>query len=418
MVSSVSGPGSDASVLPKRTGNDAAASQRQSQTSQASDARSSQTIRTVDDAMAVLRARLEQRLEQRMGGTDAASGAGKPSSAGYSAEDVANNVLGFVQNRLQKEAAAGADPDRLASLLEQARAGVEQGFAEAREQIEALGMMNDELGAGIDDSFDRITEGLDKLEKLFLGNDDAAVANNGAEKPSQAVDGAQRTTSASSVEAASRDQLSFEVTTSDGDRITVRMDELRYASASQVSGSDGTGRFSSASSTSMFSGRYAFSVEGDLDAGEREALNNLFKDVEAVSAQFFEGDVMGAFEAAKSLDLGGEELAAFSLNLSSVRSVRAAAYESVSQSDSGRISSPATQLKPLGSLAQGLQELADKAQQNGLDLTSLNDLMTRMLEDGREQASRPVAEDTASLMGDFWQTIFDTMKPADTDSAQ
>ncbi|MGP4844225.1 DUF5610 domain-containing protein [Marinobacter sp. 1Y8] len=416
MVSSVSGPGSDASVSPKRTFNDTNASQRQSQTSQTSDARSSQTIRTVDDAMSVLRARLEQRLEQRMGSIDSSSSAAKPSSTGYSAADVANNVLGFVQNRLQKEAAAGADPERLANLLEQARAGVEQGFAEAREQIEALGMMNDELGAGIDDSFDRIGEGLAKLEKLFLGND-ADVANNGAEQPSSAVDSAQRTTSASSVEAASRDQLSFEVTTRDGDRVTVRMDELRYASASQSSGASGNGSYSSISSASMFSGRYEFSVEGDLDAGEREALNNLFKDVEAVSGQFFEGDVVGAFEAAQSLDLGGDELSAFSLNLSSVRSVRAAAYESVSQADSGQVS-PAAQLKPLGSLAQGLQDLADKAQQNGLDLTSLNDLVTRMVEDAREQTSRPVADDTASLMGDFWQTIFDTMKPADTGSAQ
>lgn len=416
MVSSVSGPGSDASVSPRRAFNDANASQRQSQVSQASDARSSQTIRTVDDAMSVLRARLEQRLEQRMGAADSSSGAAKPASTGYSAADVANNVLGFVQNRLQKEAAAGADPERLASLLEQARAGVEQGFAEAREQIEALGMMNDELGAGIDDSFDRIGEGLAKLEKLFLG-DDAAAAADDAEQPSQAVSGSQQTTSASSVEAASRDQLSFEVTTSDGDRITVKMDELRYASASQRSGTDANGSYSSSSSASMFSGRYEFTVEGDLDAGEREALNNLFKDVEAVSGQFFDGDVMGAFQAAQSLNLGGEELSAFSLNLSSARSVRAAAYESVSQTGSGQ-TSPTSQLKPLGSLAQGLQDLASKAQQNGLDMASLNDLMTRMVDDAREQTSQQVTDDTVGLMGDFWQTIFDTMNPADTDTAQ
>jgi hypothetical protein len=128
-------------------------------------------IRTPADAINVLRVRMEQRLQQAMGSQP------KPSSASdkYAAQaqpptaaDVAGTILGFVQNRLQEEADAGADVERLADLLSQARAGIEQGYAEAREQIQALGMMNDTLAAEIDDGFNRIQDGLLDFEKLFL----------------------------------------------------------------------------------------------------------------------------------------------------------------------------------------------------------------------------------------------------------
>ena len=129
-------------------------------------------IRTPADAFNVLRARMEQRLEQAMGAL-----ANKPSVAShkYSAQaqpptptDVANRILGFVQNRLQAEAEAGADTERLTELFAQARAGIEKGYGEAREQIQALGLMTETLAVEIDKGFDLIQDGLLNLEKLFL----------------------------------------------------------------------------------------------------------------------------------------------------------------------------------------------------------------------------------------------------------
>ena len=135
-------------------------------------------IRTADDAINVLRARLEQRLEQRFEGRFAESG--RAFAPGQfeppTAEDVANRVLGFVQQRLQSEAQSGADTERLAGLLEDARAGVEQGFSEARDQIEALGLMNGRLSADIDDSFNRIQDGLADLESRFVNGEPAEAS--------------------------------------------------------------------------------------------------------------------------------------------------------------------------------------------------------------------------------------------------
>jgi hypothetical protein len=135
------------------------------------------SIRTPADAINVMRTRIEQRLQEAMGGqSKAVSGADKYAEQAQppSASDVASVILGFVQNRLQQEADGGADVEQLTNLLSQARAGIEKGYAEARDQIVALGMMNEKLSVEIDEGFNLIQDGLLNLEKLFLGKEPEA----------------------------------------------------------------------------------------------------------------------------------------------------------------------------------------------------------------------------------------------------
>lgn len=360
-------------------------------------------IRTPEDAINVLRKRLEQQLEYRLGsaGPDA-SGPVRNRFEPPTAADVASRVLGFVQQRLQKEAAAGADPERLAGLLSDARLGVEQGFSEAREQIEALGLMSGKLNSDIDDSFSRIQNGLAELESRYLKSElpDTPTADNMA--------------SAVSVESASRDRFEFQVTTRDGDRVTVRMEEQRYSAMSaSYTESDGV-RSAEESSASFFSGRYSFAVEGDIDEGERQALAELFGNVQDVSRQFFDGDIQGAFRTAQSLNLGGDELASFSLNLSATRMVSAAAYESISREPSTN-----SQLRPLGGLARGIQEVARESAGQGLDLPTVASLMQKLLDDmqalqeGQGGGDSPAPR---SLMDGFLSSVLAAFERAGTDN--
>ncbi|NWN91584.1 DUF5610 domain-containing protein [Marinobacter adhaerens] len=143
------------------------------------------SIRTPADAMNVLRTRMEQRLQDAMGGmqNNVASGAAKyaEQSQPPSASDVASTILGFVESRLQKEAEEGADPEKLADLMAQAREGINQGYAEAREQITALGMMNETLSGEIEKGFDLIQEGLLNLEEKLLGEQPETGESTGLE---------------------------------------------------------------------------------------------------------------------------------------------------------------------------------------------------------------------------------------------
>ncbi|MFN2360433.1 MAG: DUF5610 domain-containing protein [Marinobacter sp.] len=347
-------------------------------------------IRTPEDAINVLRKRLEQQLEQRLG----TAGPEAPPRNRFeppTAADVASRVLGFVQQRLEKEAAGGADSERLAGLLSDARRGVEQGFSEAREQIEALNLMTGTLTGDIDDSFNRIQGGLAELESRYLQNelpDNVSPDNRAA---------------AALVEGASRDSFAFEVTTRDGDRVIVRMDEQRYSGvAANYREGDGP-RSAEASSASLFAGRYSFTVEGSLDEGEKEALTELFGKVQKVSERFFDGDIQGAFRTAQSLNLDGGELAGFSLNLSASRMVSAAAYESVSREPSAN-----SQLRPLGGLARDIQEVARDSVARGFDLPTVEGLMQKLLDDmqalQQEQGSGS-SPAPRSLMDDFLESV-------------
>ncbi|WP_434049528.1 DUF5610 domain-containing protein [Marinobacter salarius] len=356
-------------------------------------------IRTPEDAINALRSRLEQQLQQRLGasGPDA-SASTRNRFEPPTAADVASRVLGFVQQRLQKEAAAGADSERLAGLLSDARRGVEQGFSEAREQIEALGLMTDTLNRDIDDSFTRIQDGLSDLESRYL--------QNGMPSESRVA--------AAMVESASKESFAFEVTTRDGDRVTVRMEEQRYSAMSaSARESDGV-RSEEVRSASLFLGRYAFSVEGSLDDGEKAALADFFGKVQQVSGRFFDGDIQGAFQAAQSLSLGGDELASFSLNLSATRMVSAAAYESVSREPSSEPSAN-MQLRPLGSLARDIQGLAQESVAKGMDLQAMEGLMQELLDDiQRLQNERGGENNPAprSLMDDFLSSVLAAFESA------
>ncbi|MDI9244765.1 DUF5610 domain-containing protein [Marinobacter sp. CHS3-4] len=356
-------------------------------------------IRTAEDAINVLKARLAQRLEQQLGKAPA-QGASRFTPSTFeapSAEQVAQRVLGFVQQRLQAEASSGADTERLAGLLSDARAGVTQGFAEAREQIEAIGMMDEQLNADIDDSFNRIQAGLDDLESQFV-----QPAENQSSVESVGASGYR-------LERASESLFSFEVTTEEGDRVTVQMAEQRYAGSTVESRQNELGQSLSMSFESGFSGRYSFSVEGDLNAGERKALADLFSRVEKVSNRFFDGDIQGAFRKAKSLGLGGEELASFSLSLTSTRIVSAAAYESISQQPSAN-----AELRPLGNLARDLRGVAQSAFERGASEPAFKGLMNALLEDIRQwQVERAdIAErGDETLMNDFMSAVIRSLNP-------
>ena len=356
-----------------------------------------QVIRTPEDAINVLRSRLQQQMEQSLGKLEGpGGGAARNLGSGFqppSAADVAGTVLSFIQLRLEQEAAAGADPERLANLMEQARSGIEKGYGEAREQIEALGLMNPKLASEIDDGFNRIQNSLDKLAERFLGQPAPA---GGAEAVSR---------SGMQVESASRGAFRFEVTTADGDKVSILMEESRYSAVQSRSTSSESGESNSLTAVNASAGRYSFSVEGDLDSGEREAIAGLLEQAQGVAGQFFRGDVQGAFESARGLNLGGEELASFSLNLSSSRTVSTTAYESTSGQPS-----LASQLRPLAVLAQDVRELGQGGIDKGLDTTTLNDLVQRMLDD-QQDAINKSATSNRPMMDEFIGAILNGLQP-------
>lgn len=270
------------------------AASRAAQASQSMAARSNSA-----DAQATLANRLAEKL-----GVPAGSLSGTRDD--YTPEKVAGRILGFIEQRLQSEAAAGADPAKLDKLLSQARDGVEKGFAEARKILDGMGVLKGQVASDIDDTYKRIQDGFGDLDKRFGS---AAPGASGQ----VAMAGYSERFSALA------ETFDLSVTTRDGDRlrISVAQASASWSQSSFAASSDGksTSVVGSSQSGSMRIGGWQVDVEGELDDDEIKALEKLFSQVQDLSDKFYAGDLAGAFDRAMALDMDGEQLASMSMRL-------------------------------------------------------------------------------------------------------
>ncbi len=306
-------------------------------------------------------------------------GADGNASGPYSGSDVAGHVLDFVSRRLQQAAANGQGTDQLRTLLHEARSGVAQGFQQAREALKSTGRLSDALGSAIQDTLAQINKGLDALSRQYLGDPSAAASP----PQSSPVDIGQVSGvgQGASVAYDSKEALKLSVRTAEGDRVSISLSERQYLGASASVQAGASGVQAQYTQSSLFSGRYQVTVQGSLSPGEQKAISDLIGRVQTVANRFFDGDVQGAFQQASQLGLDGGQLAQFSLSLSSVQSVRAAAYSSNQAPDAGSSSSsqPASALQPVGDLAASVKQAQGHARHIGLDAAGLRHLFSHLL---------------------------------------
>lgn len=255
-----------------------------------------------------------------------------------SPSDVANTILGFVENRIQREIDAGADSDRIDNLLSQARQGIEAGYSSAEKDIEALGLMTEKLAGEIVESRKLVDDGVDNVAAQALGVSDRPFLDRsgsvdrpvgraseeavGREEsaaslnPNEFFPSTSRKPEPKSLESlqniqsykyASHESSEFYLTTNDGDKVSIRLTDT-FASVYRSS-NDELGLALSGDSS------FEFSVEGELDKGELEAINQLLTQVSDVAGLFFEDRFQEAFESALHVGFDASEIASFSLDL-------------------------------------------------------------------------------------------------------
>ncbi|MBX9753282.1 MAG: DUF5610 domain-containing protein [Pseudomonadaceae bacterium] len=273
-------------------------------------------VRNAADAQQTLANRLAERLGLKPGDLNAAK------ADDYSPAKVAERILGFVGGNIAREAADGADSEQLQKHLQEFRKGVEKGFADARKILDGLGVLNGQVAANIDDTYQRIQDGLGELDQRYA----APVSSAG----STAV------AAYSERFAAQAQTFELDITTRDGDKlhIAVAQASASYSQNSVAAASNGSGsavQVSSQSSSLQIAG-LQISVEGELDDEERASLTKLFGQVQELSDKFYAGDLQGAFDQALKLELDGSQLASLSLHLTQT-SIRQAtdAYSAVAE---------------------------------------------------------------------------------------
>ncbi|MCP4043679.1 MAG: hypothetical protein GY731_17275, partial [Gammaproteobacteria bacterium] len=268
----------------------------------------------------------------------------------FTPEKVAERILQFVGAAIGQARGNGADDEKLAHMMEQARQGVEKGFQQAREILSGLGVLEGRIADDVNQTYDLIQKGLDRLEGEGL-----ATAN--------------RTESMLSADYRKETTLSLEIRTRDGDVVTIDVEKLSGASQSKYARDDGNSTVLVSEHNTTARASLQYRVTGEIDAEEREALEHLIGRIDEVADTFYEGNVNEALQLVEEFDLDTTELAGFTLSLSQVETSRAtSAYQSVSgYGEEGQIPpGMVNRMMPLGQVLQDLRTAMNDEQLNRL----------------------------------------------------
>ena len=221
----------------------------------------------------------------------------------YSPENVAARILSFVRGVAR---AAGNDAEKTAAMLEQARAGIERGFGEARDILGSLGAFSGAVAENANRTYGLLQQGMDDLSAELL-------AGNG---PNTAV----RSVNARSVSGQTAD---VELVTREGDRVRL---SISLSSSEQLSWRHDNASLHASYSQSR-QANLSFSVEGDLNADEQRAIGNLLQRVDELAQRFYDGDLRGTIDRALALPDHMDQMSELSVTLTTQATRAVSAYQ-------------------------------------------------------------------------------------------
>ncbi|MFK5893618.1 MAG: DUF5610 domain-containing protein [Pseudomonadota bacterium] len=271
-------------------------------------------ILSVDQTQKILQQELASKLEERfqLEGIELKG----LNADDFTPDKVAGRILSFIELGISR---AGDDEEKT-HMLEQAREGVEQGFKDARDILEAIGVLEGKVKEDIDKTYDLIQAGLNRLE-----NPDSVEKEQ--DKNLQAINQAALSTTSSE----ENRKTSVEITTRDGDIVTIDLERKQSESSASFYANNGNQSIYGASYSSSSYTSIEYQVKGDLDDGEKAAIDDLLAQLNDVAKDFYQGDIEKAFNKAKEVGFDAAELANFSVDMSYQKTsqVAVSAYQNI-----------------------------------------------------------------------------------------
>lgn len=325
---------------------------------------------------------LSQRLDQSLREVSAVPGSAAIEhyqTQDYSPSAVANRVLNFIQNKLSQ-----VDPAQHSNVLTQATAGIEQGFAQAREILEEMGLLTKDTLEDIDSTYSQILTGVENL----------AAAPPTKEPPATSLSALQMQTE----QYARSERTAIEIVTQEGDRVTIELGLQSSARNSSAQLSSEGLHIQQSQSISQERAQLSYTVEGELSKDERKAVDKLLRKMDKLADHFYAGNVDKALHKAAKLGFDGEQIAQFSVSLSVQESLAVSTYQETA-GQGAPLPIAATEVQSLSGFMQQLQTLADEATQSSLledVVTDLRELMLAMV-NLKDPQPRNQVEDVASI---------------------
>ena len=124
----------------------------------------------------------------------------------------------------------------------------------------------------------------------------------------------------------------IQVTTNEGDVITISLSESEKHSRGVFQADQGDSKVEIYNESNSFESGFSISIEGDLNEDEQQSLTDLINKMSDVSDEFFAGNIETAFNHAQKIGLDTEQIAGFSMDLKRERSMQAVvAYQQTAE---------------------------------------------------------------------------------------
>ena len=357
-----------------------------------------------------------------------------------SANDSASaTILSFIDAQIRRDIAAGSSAEELASRLQAGLDGFLTGYNDAYQQLDASGLLTEEVSAVIKRSYDLVLEGIEALaEELGLPSpvvhspepvveltslpievDYAADAISLSPLKSM-IDHSLRSEQHSeltlieslsdvllpqkerqfgSILLADQRRYQLDLYTQEGDRVSINA--FSYYASTSVAAETGL-------SASLEQGKgLGLHIDGDINADELTAINALLSQLNDLAKDFFDGDLSAAVERAHELDIDAQQIAGLSLNLFQSQSVSRAykEVESLAHEDPSPVLAKVEMLT-LARAYQQMQELKLLADSLGFESKVIEQL-TSFVADFYQNRAEESGRDSATLVDFFSKALFD-----------
>jgi hypothetical protein len=293
------------------------------------------------------------KINQHLAEIDLAKAEAESDVSLFDFEEVAKNVMAFVSTAILSAKSRDVGDENLEELFNQARSGVKQGIGEAIHILKDRGALTETIETGIDKSRELINSKIDDLyQQIFEPQEPAGTINKSA------------VTNENNISTSQSSDLS--ITTVEGDKITLSFNSIQDKSSVErynVKGSPNNHQVEQASYSEQ---QFSYSIEGDLNENEEQALVNLINQVNALQHDFFKGDIEKAFIKANELAIEPSQIASFNLDLKQ-KSIISQKYTQVANNQDHAIEAKhkliGQQLKPVIDFVEQFDQLQKSAEQ-------------------------------------------------------
>jgi len=210
------------------------------------------------------------------------------------AEQASSDLAGVVSSALHS--LSGTPPTEAVATVGDAANGAIQQTAQALQPAGNSGAASD-----IEAAVSQIHDQLQALFSAFLSN-----ANSTQGGPSATATGATLISNAKG---------ELQIHTQEGDTVTLNFASKSGVSMQDIQASDGTTQLSGTGIQAFSMSRVTMNVQGNLNADELKAIQDLVGQVNQLADGFFSGDINAALSQAGGLSFDGSQLADYSLSM-------------------------------------------------------------------------------------------------------